>query len=118
MTMKECVHFVEGRRQRERERLTDRRRRKKLMQHPLPLHHRFLRHKRRYDREHGGSGGGDGGGGRAWDVSVDAEGRKLSGIEMRAAAEASLTRMGFRRVECWTGDECMYWSCHHCPSRV
>jgi hypothetical protein len=48
-------------------------------------------------------------------VSVDAEGQQLSGVEMRAAAEASLARMGFRKVECWTGDECMYWSCNHCP---
>lgn len=48
-------------------------------------------------------------------MSVDAEGRKLSGAEMRVLAEASLGRMGFLRVECWTGDECVYWSCHHCP---
>ena len=70
------------------------------------------------DRESGSGessaseGSGDGG---AWDVSVDADGRKLSGVEMRVAAEASLERMGFKRVECWTGDECMYWSCNHCP---
>ena len=61
----------------------------------------------------GGVGGGESGGG---DVSVDDQGRRLSGVEMRAAAEASLKRMGFTRVECWTSDECMYWSCHHCPS--
>ena len=68
------------------------------------------------DIHHEDSDGGGGSETGGWDVSVDDQGRKLSGVEMRAAAEASLKRMGFRQVECWTSDECMYWSCHHCPS--
>ena len=33
------------------------------------------------------------------------------------ARGAALTRMGFREVECWTGDECAYWSCRRCGNR-
>ena len=95
----------------------------------LEWHERFFPGEEKKKKESGdgrGGGGvdgdsnsdnnGGGGGGGSWDVSVDADGRKLSGVEMRAAAEASLKRMGFRRVECWTGDECVYWSCYHCPT--
>lgn len=39
------------------------------------------------------------------------------GAAARADAEAALTRMGFREVECWTGDECAYWSCRRCGNR-
>jgi hypothetical protein len=39
------------------------------------------------------------------------------GAAARAEAEAALTRMGFREVECWTGDECAYWSCRRCGNR-
>jgi hypothetical protein len=43
------------------------------------------------------------------------DGRRLSGRQLRADAEAALRRMGFREMECWTGDECAWWSCARCP---
>lgn len=46
---------------------------------------------------------------------VGGDGRRLSGRQLRANAESSLRRMGFREVECWSGDECAYWSCERCP---
>ena len=46
---------------------------------------------------------------------VGGDGRRLSGRQLREDAEAALRRMGFREMECWTGDECAWWSCARCP---
>lgn len=48
--------------------------------------------------------------------SADKKSRQTtSGRGLREGAEAALSRMGFKKVDC-DGSECVYWNCNRCPS--